>query len=395
MFTPRLRQAVGLSALLLATAACAEQNPAPAPAASAAAITDTVAQRARPQPAAAQSYVWDTVAKGLQHPWALASLPGGDFLVSERSGTLRVVSPQGAVSQPVAGLPEIAVGGQGGLLDVVLDEDFERNRRLYFCFSEPDGSRSRTALAQAQLSADRSRVAQVQVLFRQNNSESGGRHFGCRIVLQGGYTYLGMGDRGSRSADAQNLASHIGKTVRLMRDGSAPADNPFAGQNGAAAEIWTYGHRNIQGMAVDSQGRIWAHEHGAQGGDEINLLQGGRNYGWPVITHGRDYGGGKIGEGISAKAGMEQPQYYWDPSIAPSGMTFVRSENPYGPDWADNLLVGALKFGYVARLRPGANGWQEEKIEVGERVRDVRQGPDGAVYVLTDSSNGKLLKLKP
>ncbi|MCP2040665.1 glucose/arabinose dehydrogenase [Neisseria sp. HSC-16F19] len=394
MLMPRLRQTICLAAALFATAACAEQNPAPAPTASAAAETAPVAQRARPQPAA-QAYAWDTIAKGLQHPWALAFLPGGDFLVSERSGALRVVSPQGAVSNPIAGLPEIAVGGQGGLLDVVLDADFARNRRLYFCFSEPDVSRSRTALAQAQLSDDRRRVVQVQVLFRQNDSESGGRHFGCRIVLQGDVIYLGLGDRGSRSADAQNLASHIGKTVRLTRDGRAAADNPFAAQNGAAAEIWTYGHRNIQGMAGDKQGRIWAHEHGAQGGDEINLLQGGRNYGWPVITHGRDYGGGKIGEGISAKAGMEQPQYYWDPSIAPSGMTFVRSENPYGPDWADNLLVGALKFGYVARLRPTANGWQEEKIEVGERVRDVRQGPDGAVYVLTDSSNGKLLKLKP
>lgn len=352
------------------------------------------AQRARPQPAA-RAYQWHTVAQGLKHPWALAFLPQGGFLLSERSGHLRVVSEQGAVSAPISGLPEIAVAGQGGLLDVALDEDFARNRRFYFCYSEPDGRRNRTALAQAVLSTDQRHAREVQILFRQNDSEASNRHFGCRIVLHGTEIYLGMGDRGSRSQDAQNLASHIGKTIRLHRNGSVPADNPFVRHNGAAAEIWTYGHRNIQGMALDAQGRLWAHEHGAQGGDEINLLQGGRNYGWPVITHGRDYGGGVIGEGISAKAGMEQPRYYWDPSIAPSGMVFVRPGHPYGQDWNGNLLVGALKFGYVARLSPDPEGWREEKINVGERVRDVRQGPDGAVYVLTDSPRGRLLKLMP
>ena len=380
------------SGLLLANSACAQQHETHA--AASAAQAAATAQRAAPQ-AAAKQWQWQTLATGLNHPWGLAFLPDGRFLVSERSGNLRVVDGQGQISAPVAGLPQIEAAGQGGLLDVVLDDDFARNRRLYFCFSEPGKEGSSTALAQGVLSADARQLTQVQTLFSQQPKVRSGRHFGCRIALTSSHIYLGMGDRGSRSEDAQNLANHIGKVVRLNRDGSVPANNPLAQQHRAQAAIWSYGHRNIQGMALDGHGRLWLSEHGAQGGDEINIVQAGHNYGWPVIAYGKDYGGGKIGAGITAKAGMTQPQYYWDPSIAPSGMTFV-SGSLYGDDWAGNLLVGSLKFGYLARLvLDEQQVLREEKIEVGERVRDVRQAADGTIYIVTDSRNGKLLKLLP
>ncbi|QMT46203.1 PQQ-dependent sugar dehydrogenase [Neisseria dentiae] len=393
MFAPK-RLGLPLCLLLSATA-CAESassqqsasNTAPA------AISATQAVKANPQPSG-KKWQWQTVAQGLNHPWALAFLPDGRFLVSERSGNLRIIGAQGQIGAPIAGLPNIDVGGQGGLLDVVLDEQFAQNRRLYFCFSEAGGSGNSTALAEAKLSADNRRLEQVKTLFSQRPKIDSSAHFGCRIVLTPQHIYLGLGDRYSQKDQAQKLDNHIGKIVRLNRNGGTPSDNPFAKQN-AAAEIWSYGHRNIQGMTADARGRLWTSEHGAQGGDEINLIEGGKNYGWPVITYGTDYGGGKIGEGITAKAGMEQPLYYWNPSIAPSGLTFVGS-NPYGSDWQGNLLAGSLKFGYVARLKlDNTRVSGEEKIEVGERVRDVRQAPDGFVYVLTDSGNGKLLKLLP
>ncbi|MDO5639052.1 MAG: PQQ-dependent sugar dehydrogenase [Neisseria sp.] len=384
--------------LAFSAAACAENTQNAVQTASAAsqnsvASTVRAAVQANPQDAA-QRWQWQTVAQGLNHPWGLAFLPDGGFLVTERSGNLRVVNADGKISEPVSGLPEIDAGGQGGLLDVALDTDFAQTRRVYFCFSEPGRSGNSTALAEGILSADSRSLGNVKTLFSQQPKVASRNHFGCRIVLTPEHIYLSMGDRYSRRDDAQNLGNHIGKIVRLKRDGSVPADNPFAKQNGARAEIWSYGNRNVQGLALDTQGRLWANEHGAQGGDEINLIGPGNNYGWPVISYGTDYGGGKIGEG-TAKAGMQQPVYYWDPSIAPSGMTFV-GENPYGSDWRGNLLAGSLKFGYVARLTlDGERVLREEKIEVGERVRDVRQSPDGAVYILTDSSNGKLMKLLP
>ena len=382
--------------LLLSATACAEPSSSQQSAASAAPAVSAATQavKADPQPSS-KSWSWQNVAQGLNHPWAVAFLPDNQFLVTERSGNLRVVSAQGQIGAPISGLPEIDVGGQGGLLDLVLDEQFAQNRRLYFCFSEPGNGGNSTALAEATLSADNRSLTQVNTLFSQQPKIRSSAHFGCRIVLTPQHIYLGLGDRYSQKEQAQTLDNHLGKIVRLLRDGSIPADNPFAKQAGAGAEIWSYGHRNIQGMTADSQGRLWMSEHGAQGGDEINLIEGGKNYGWPVITYGTDYGGGKIGAGISAKAGMEQPLYYWNPSVAPSGLTFIGS-NPYGQDWQGNLLAGALKFGYVARLKlEGTRVVSEEKIEVGERVRDVRQGPDGFVYVLTDSSNGKLLRLQP
>jgi glucose/arabinose dehydrogenase len=346
------------------------------------------------------------VAAGLQNPWGLAFLPDGRFLVTERPGRMRVVEADGQLGAPLAGLPEIAAGGQGGLLDVVLDSGFADNRTLYFCYSEPaEGGRGNsTALARARLSDDRSRLEDLRVVFSQKPKVSSSAHFGCRIVERrvggkpDGTLFLTLGDRYSRMADAQTLDNHLGKIVRVGKDGSVPRDNPFAGRAGALPEIWSYGHRNLQGAALAPDGRLWTHEHGAQGGDEINVPQAGRNHGWPVITHGVNYGGAPIGEGLTEKAGMEQPLHHWVPSIAPSGMAFLTSER-YGKAWQGSLFVGSLKFGRLHRLELGADGRvvREQSLlaEVGQRIRDVRQGPDGLLYVLTDASNGQLLRLLP
>lgn len=348
----------------------------------------------------------ETVASGLQNPWGLAFLPDGRFLVTERPGRLRVIEPDGKIGPPVAGLPEVAAGGQGGLLDVITDADFARNRTVYFCFSEPAqvGNGNSTALARAELSPDARRLNAVLVIFRQKPKVASTSHFGCRIV-QGqrdgkpdGTLFLTLGDRYSRMADAQTLDNHHGKVVRVAQDGRVPADNPFIGKAGALPEIWSYGHRNLQGATLGPDGTLWTHEHGPQGGDEINRPQPGRNYGWPVVTYGENYGGGKIGAGITAKAGMEQPLHYWVPSIAPSGMAFLTSDR-YGPVWKGNLFVGSLKFQYLDRIELAADGkvLREHKLltELGQRVRDVRQGPDGWLYVLTDSSNGRLVRVLP
>jgi len=340
----------------------------------------------------------EVVASGLENPWAVAFLPEGRFLVTEKPGRMRVLSATGQRGEPLAGLPDIAAGGQGGLLDVITDSQFTRNRTIYFCYSEPgDGGANSTALARAELAVDRSRLENVKVLFSQKPKVASRNHFGCRIVEnQDGTLFLTLGDRYSRRDDAQKLDSHIGKVVRVAKDGSVPADNPFAKRSGALPEIWSYGHRNGQGATLGPDGRLWMHEHGAQGGDEINRPEAGRNYGWPVITHGVDYGGSRIGEG-TAKAGMEQPLKYWVPSIAPSGMAFLSSDR-YGPAWKGNLFVGSLKFGYLARLeiKDGQVAAEHKLLEEGRaRIRDVRQGPDGLLYVLTDAQNGQLIRLQP
>ena len=361
--------------------------------------------------ALAQAVRSETVVDGLQNPWGLAFLPGGRFLVTERPGRLRVVGADGMILAPVAGVPAVAAGGQGGLLDVVTDNDFARNRTIYFCYSEPaaNGGGNSTALARASLSADYTRLEQLEVIFSQKPKLDSSAHFGCRIVesrdpgLDGkpdGKLFLTLGERFTRKDDAQKLDNHHGKLVRINKDGTVPNDNPFVGRAGALPEIWSYGHRNVQGATLAPDGTLWEHEHGAQGGDEINLPRAGANYGWPIISYGQDYGGGPIGEGITAKPGMEQPLHYWVPSIAPSGMAFLTSER-YGKAWRGNLFVGSLKFGYLDRIELSEpfNGKvvSEHKLltEVGQRVRDVRQGPDGLLYVLTDSSNGKLLLLLP
>ncbi|WP_255507565.1 PQQ-dependent sugar dehydrogenase [Ottowia flava] len=344
-----------------------------------------------------------TVASGLQHPWAVAFLPEGRFLVTERPGRLRVVEPDGKLGAPVEGLPEVAARGQGGLLDVITDSDFARNRTIYFCYSEPGkGTTNSTALARARLSADRQKLEDVKVLFSQRPKISSTLHFGCRIVerrMDGkpdGTLFLTLGDRFSQRDQAQKLDSHIGKIVRVGKDGSVPKDNPFVGQANALPEIWSIGHRNSQGATLGPDGRFWQHEHGAQGGDEINLPEAGKNYGWPLVSFGVNYDGSKIGDGASARAGLEPPLHHWTPSIAPSGMAFLTSDR-YGVAWKGNLFVGSLKFQYLNRieLKDGKVVAEHKLLQDLGRLRDVRQGPDGLLYVLTDSPMGKLARVQP
>lgn len=336
----------------------------------------------------------------LEHPWGLAFIGQGRMLVTERPGRMRLIESNGKVGPPIAGLPEIDAGGQGGLLDVQTDSGFSQNRIIYFCYAEPakSGGGNSTALASARLSDDEKKLEQVKVVFSQKPKTRSNAHFGCRIVeAKDGTLFLTLGDRYKLKEDAQKLDNHQGKVVRVNKDGSVPKNNPFVGKAGALPEIWSYGHRNSQGAALGPDGRLWTHEHAAQGGDEVNRPEAGKNYGWPVISRGLDYGGGKIGEGLSEKEGMEQPVYDWNPSIAPSGMAFLRSDR-YGKEWQGNLFVGALKFQYLARLvLQGDKVVKEEKLlqDMKQRIRDVREGPDGLLYVLTDHDNGQLIRLQP
>lgn len=336
-----------------------------------------------------------TFASGLEHPWGLAFLPDGRMLVTERSGRLRYVGKDGALSEPIAGVPTVHVVGQGGLLDVVLDPEFAQNSVIYLSYAERgEGDRNGTAIARARLDGDR--LADVSVIFRQQPKFASKHHFGSRLVFaRDGNLFVTMGDRNSQRGLVQDLGTHIGKIVRITKDGKVPQDNPFTDRKGALPEIWSYGYRNIQGAALHpATGELWIVEHGPQGGDEINLPKPGRNYGWPVITYGREYSGPSIGEG-TAKAGMEQPVHYWVPSIAPSGMTF-HSGNGY-PAWKGQLFVGALAARQLVRLvvEPGGKVLSEERIAIDKRVRDVREGPDGALYLLTDEDAGEVLRVVP
>lgn len=336
---------------------------------------------------------------------AFASDGQGGFrlLVTERPGRLRVVQTNGQVGPPVLGLPRVDAAGQGGLLDIITDRDWTRHRTVYFCYAEPaaQGAGNSTAVARAQLSSDWLRLEQVEVIFRQQPKVSSHHHFGCRIVQDThhpqGLLYVALGDRFSRMQDAQTLDNHHGKVVRIRPDGTVPADNPFVNTPGALPEIWSLGHRNPQGATWGPNGQLWVHEHGPQGGDEVNLVQAGRNYGWPVITYGENYGGGRIGEGITQRAGMEQPLWHWTPSIAPSGMAWLTSDR-YSPEWKHSLFVGALRGRQLVRLT-----WQDGRLkpaqtllqDLGARIRDVRQGPDGWLYLLTDDRRGQLIRLLP
>lgn len=342
----------------------------------------------------------EVLVRGLEHPWAVAFIGQGQMLVTERPGRMRVVSPAGELGPPLEGLPRVDAVGQGGLLDVIADSDFARNRQLYFCFAEPaaDGGGNSTAMASARLSADQRRLEDVRVIFSQRPKVNSRHHFGCRIVESPqGYLFLTLGDRFGRMQDAQTLDNHHGKVIRVRKDGTVPPDNPLVGRAGALPEIWSWGHRNPQGATWGPDGRLWIHEHGPQGGDEINRPEPGKNYGWPVITYGENYGGGPIGDGITHKEGMEQPLHQWTPSIAPSGMAFVSSDR-YGPAWKGSLMVGALRGRHLARLEV-ADGRvvREERLleSLGQRIRDVREGPDGLLYLLTDDRNGQLIRLQP
>ena len=362
-----------------------------------------------PLQAQAQSVRPQMITAGLAHPWALAFLPDGRMLVTERPGRLRVIDGDGNMGPPVSGVPEVVAQGQGGLLDVIVDSNFASNRTVFFCFSQgaDSGGGNSTALARARLSAASDRLEDVQVIFSQKPKYASSAHFGCRIVEShtdgkvDGHLFLTLGDRFRRMADAQTLDNHHGKIVRIDKRGGVPKDNPFAGNGRGLPEIWSYGHRNLQGAALAPDGRLWVHEHGPQGGDEINIPAPGRNYGWPVITYGVNYGGGQIGDGISRKDGMEQPIHYWVPSIAPSGMAFLTSDR-YGAAWRGNLFIGALAGRHLVRIEWRSEGVSARVVresrllaELGERIRDVRQGPDGLLYVLTDSSNGRLIRLLP
>ena len=334
-----------------------------------------------------------TMAQGLDHPWGLAFLPDGRLLVTERAGRMRIIERDGKLGTPLANVPSVVAQGQGGLLDVLLDRQFATNRTLYVSYSEPGEGGAGTSVARARLGA--AGLEDLRVIFRQSPKVRGGLHFGSRIVqARDGNLFVTLGERYQRDR-AQELGNHLGKLVRIRPDGQVPPDNPFVGRAGALPEIWSYGHRNVQGAALHpGTGDLWTVEHGAQGGDEVNRPQAGRNHGWPVITYGRDYSGASIGEG-TAKAGMEQPLHYWDPSIAPSGLAFYDSD--VIPGWKGSLLVGSLKFRLLSRLEiDGTRIVREERLLQGlnERLRDVRVGPDGLVYLLTDSSDGKVLRLE-
>ena len=340
----------------------------------------------------------ETIATGLANPWSLAFLPDGRMLVTERPGRLRIVTRDGKLSQPVAGLPPLFVRGQGGLLDVIVDRAFAQNRTIFFCFADPHDGGGRTALARAQLvDGDMPRLENLTVIFRQDGPPSSGNHYGCRIVQMPDNTlFFTMGDHFTARDQAQNLANHIGKIVRIRPDGSVPPDNPFVNRPGAKPEIWSYGHRNAQGAAINPvSGKFWMHEHGPRGGDELNIPQAGRNYGWPVIGYGIDYSGTKIHESTH-KDGMEQPVVQWTPVIAPSGMAFYTGD--LFPQWKNNLFIGGLASRVLVRLElDGDKVVKEERLlgELGERFRDVRNGPDGALWLITDNPAGRVLRVTP
>ena len=335
-------------------------------------------------------------ARGLQHPWGLAFLPDGRMLVTERPGRLRILDANGTVSPPVTGVPEVYARGQGGLLDVALSPDFATDRLVFLSYAEPTERGGRTAVARGVL--DGGTLRDVRVIFRQQPDASGANHWGGRLTFgRDGALFVALGDRFSLRDQAQDLGSHLGKVVRIRPDGTVPPDNPFVGRAGALPEIWSYGHRNLQGAALHpATGELWTHEHGPQGGDEVNVTRAGRNYGWPVITFGREYGTGlRIGEG-TAKPGMEPPLLHWSPSIAPSGMTFYTGTRFTG--WTGQLLVGALRDRALHRIElDGEKVVRQERMldGLGARIRDVRQGPDGELWLLTDESDGAVLRLRP
>ena len=337
------------------------------------------------------------VARGLATPWSLAFLPDGRMLVTERPGRLRVVTADGQVSAPLAGVPEVQAKGQGGLLDVALSPAFGRDRTIFLSFAQPTAGGARTAVARAKLDVDALRLTDLKIIFAQKDDPPGNNHWGSRLVFgRDGNLFVTLGDRFDHRDRAQDLGSHLGKIVRIRPDGSVPADNPFVNRAGALPEIWSYGHRNVQGAALHPQtGELWIHEHGPQGGDEVNRVLAGRNYGWPVITYGREYVTGfRIGEGTE-RADVEPPVRQWTPSIAPSGMAFYTGDA--FPQWQGNLFAGALKFRLLARLAlDGDKVVHEERLlaDYGKRIRDVRQGPDGRLWLL-EETDGRLLRLDP
>jgi glucose/arabinose dehydrogenase len=355
-------------------------------------------------PSSAGTLAVETVAGGLVHPWALAFLPDGNMLVTERPGRMRIVTRGGRLSPPLAGLPKVYVSNQAGLQDVILANDFANSRNIFFCYVEPYQGGGRIAVAHARLLEGKRlvdgtppRLVAVKTIFRQRNPPGYGVNMGCRIVqAKDGNLFVTLGDHFTAEL-AQELDNHIGKIVRITPDGKAPPDNPFVGKPGALPEIWAYGLRNAEGLAFNpADGKLWEQEHGPQGGDEINIIAKGGNYGWPVVSFGINYDGTPVGTGKQHHAGMIDPVWHWTPSIAPSGMAFYTGN--LFPGWKGSLINGALKFMLVSRLMlDGDKVVKEERMLQGlhERIRDVRQGPDGALYLLTDNAAGRILRLAP
>ena len=341
--------------------------------------------------------VLDTVVDGLDRPWSFAFLPDGTILVTEKAGALRSIGADRKLSEPIAGLPEVAAVGQGGLLDIALHPNFEQTRLVFLSFAEPrEDGKNATSVMRGRLSEDFRSLTDVKVIFRQQPAYDGGGHFGSRLAFdRTGALFVTTGDRQNLRALVQQTDNHIGKIIRITEDGGIPPDNPKV--EGWLPEIWSIGHRNLQGATIDPlTGRLWTVEHGTKGGDELNHPEAGKNYGWPDVTYGREYSGEKIGAGVTEKEGIEPPVHYWDPSIAPSGMVFYTGDRY--PQWKGNLFVGALVQKHLARLVfDGDKVVEEEKLfDDYARIRDVRQGPDGYLYILTDEGapNGRVVRVK-
>ena len=345
--------------------------------------------------ATADDYDVRSVVTGLNHPWSMAFLPNGDVLVSERSGKLRLIQNGQLITQPVSGLPAITSVGQGGLLGLALHPQFSKNRWLYFAYTGSDQHGHSTHVARGQY--QNGALSDVHVIFAATPKVRSGVHFGARLAFdKAGQLYITLGDRGKRRF-AQQPSNHAGSLIRLNDDGSLPQDNPFYKQENVAKGLYSYGHRNQQGIAIDPRTQqLWTHEHGPRGGDELNLIKRGANYGWPVITYGEEYSGGEVGNGLTQKPGLQQPVHYWVPSIAPSGMTFYHHTR--FPSWNNKLFIGSLKFQLIAQLEMNNNKVvKETRILKGVlgRIRDIKQGPEGYLYILNDrpSPNGGLFRL--
>lgn len=345
------------------------------------------------------AYDVSVVAKGVEKPWAVEPLPDGGFLITEKRGRMRYVSPGGEVGQPIANVPPVDSRSQGGLLDVALSPSFASDRTIFWSYSEPRDGGNGTSVARGVLSADNRSLDKVQVILRTRPTYDNGMHLGSRLAFgPDGMLYVTMGERSDRPMRkfAQQLDSHLGKVLRVDRDGKAAPDNPFVKEAGALPEVWTLGHRNIQAAAFDAQGRLWEIEHGTQGGDELNLIEKGKNYGWPLVAYGEEYSGSPIPNAVTQREGFQQPVYYWDPVIAPSGTQFHSGKAM--PEWKGNLFVGGMKEHALVRLRlEGGRVTGEEHLltERGQRIRDVKEGPDGALYLVTDSNNGELWRIAP